>query len=105
MSEAKWKQKTFAKSIRSQVGKRNNEMELLSAIYESNDDDLIESLPRLPSVHGIKFGPAEAHIFGSVLSRRRNKEMTVDLHHCGFNDELSDILAQHLQGLQLRVSK
>lgn len=80
-------------------------MEILPAIYEASNDDLVKSLPRLPSVHGTRFGPAAAHMFGAVLARRGgNKDKSLDLHHCGVNDELIDIMVQNLKGLRLQVS-
>lgn len=81
-------------------------MELLGVIYESNNDDLLRSLPTLPHVAYANLGPDGADMFSSIWARRENvTKENVYLRGCGLTDELLDIMLQNLKDRNIRVSR
>lgn len=70
-------------------------MELYTAIYESNDDEL----PRYLSVidaSAISLARGEAHIVGSLAARTRSLDY-LNLKQCGINDELLSVISRCLK--------
>lgn len=79
-------------------------MDLLTPIYESNDENFIRALSKLPSLRENKLGASEAHMFGSILAKRGNvKKQNVDLFDCGLNDIHMEIISQNMTGHRLQV--
>lgn len=104
MSDPELKRNAFDEVLPSRIDHEQNGVGLLAAIYESNDVNLIRSLPRLPSMSGSRIGPNEAYMFGSILSRRGNvQEKVIDFYDCGLNDEHVNTIVQNLNGFRIRV--
>lgn len=80
-------------------------MEFLATIYESNDGELIKSFPYLPSLALSKLTADEAHMFGSIMARRRSLEKVemVDLWRCGIDDSLVEVIVKNLKGFKVQV--
>lgn len=80
---------------------------IIPALYESNDENLIQSLPRLPIVDSNPFGPDEAYMYSSIWARRGSmkKEKVVYFPKSGLTDELLDIMARNLKDRKIEVSR
>lgn len=67
-------------------------MELFTAIYESDDDDLMSNLPVIDASE-IPLSRDEAHIVGSLAARNKSPEY-LNLEDCNIDDKLLGILAR-----------
>ena len=86
-----------------EISEEYQQLELLAALYESSDGDLIKSAVRQINLKETPLGSHAAHIVSSIMSNCDELDL-LNLSECGIDDELLGVMSENLKGKRILVS-